>query len=150
MSNKIANVNLETGIRFGVISSNNINQGIFNDIFDMAWGIFSQECFDKALEEYKLYNPENAEDEEKLDDFERDYFDNFEPDEISAELEFDGLNLWLTTLGGAYVIYVLKSPYITRARLCSPCCPNAGNLDEIDLGNGFECYDVPPDWRELG
>lgn len=149
MSNQIVNVNLETGIRFGVISSNNIYQGIFNDIFDKAYDIFSQECFDKALEEYKLDNPENAEDEEKLDDFEREYFDTFEPDEISAELEFDGLNLWLTTLGGAYIIYVLQSPYITRARLCSPCCDNAGNLDEIDLENGFDCYDVPPDWREL-
>lgn len=32
------------------------------------------------------------------------------------------------------------------ADLCSPCVPNAGSLDSVNP-NGYECYDVPADWR---
>jgi len=49
-------------------------------------------------------------------------------------------------LGGAPLIWVIQSPYLTHARKCSPCVPNAGDLNNLDV-NGVECYDVPPEYK---
>ena len=44
-------------------------------------------------------------------------------------------------------IFILKSPYYTRCRLCSPCAPNAGYLLSPDpLGVKTYCFDK--DWFE--
>jgi len=40
---------------------------------------------------------------------------------------------------------VIKSPYITYCRLCSPCVPNAGDLDTPD-DLGYEAYCLGPDF----
>ena len=44
-------------------------------------------------------------------------------------------------------IMVLKSPYFTRARFCSPCVPGAGNLDSPDA-EGVECLCLGHEWFE--
>lgn len=143
----MSNINSETNIRYGVISSNTINQFVFQDIFDLVYDQFYQECLDLAIEEEGLSNPENDDDYENLDIFEQDFADNFSPDEIFGDFELDGIKGHLSCLGGSYIIFICESPYITKARLCSPCAPNAGNLDEKDL-EGFDCYDCPADWYE--
>lgn len=53
----------------------------------------------------------------------------------------------LSYLGGAPMIWAMKTPFLTKARLCSPCVPNAGDLDSPDP-DGYECYAVEPDWFE--
>lgn len=144
----LANINPETGIRYGVISANSINGFVFQDIFDQVYNFFSELCYNEAIEELKIDNPEDAEDEEKLDEFEQDFFDNFQPEEIWGDFELDGIKGHLSCLGGAYIIFVTESPYTTKAKLCSPCVPNAGDLDSLNE-NGYTCYDVPPEWKEL-
>jgi len=44
---------------------------------------------------------------------------------------------------------ILKSPYYTFARYCSPCVPGAGNLDDADP-NGVKTYCLGHDWFEDG
>lgn len=53
-------------------------------------------------------------------------------------------------LGGAPLIYVTESPYTALVAPCSPCCPNAGDLD-TPRANGIRAYclpkdDMPDDW----
>lgn len=71
---------------------------------------------------------------------------HIEIDEPIHEGEYEGVKFRTTWLGGALMVWIFQSPYLTRARLCSPCVPNCGDLDNLDP-DGEECYDVPPDWR---
>jgi len=112
----IPNINPETGIRYGVVSLNSLQ--------DWVWEEF----------EYK------GELLTEVDDEAEDW-----PEEPAYELEVEDMKLQLGWLGGAPLVWVLKSPHTTRARECSPCVPNAGDLDSLDEG-GFECYTLPEDW----
>ena len=40
----------------------------------------------------------------------------------------EGVRYEISWLGGAPLLWVLESPVISKAKLCSPCCPNAGDL----------------------
>lgn len=43
--------------------------------------------------------------------------------------EDDDVELMASTLGGAYLIWVTKSPFVTPCQGCSPCIPGGGDLD---------------------
>lgn len=52
-------------------------------------------------------------------------------------------------LGGAALIWVMESPFVTYCRTCSPCVPNAGDLDnacEVELANNIAYCPGPDDW----
>lgn len=87
--------------------------------------------------------------------------------ETDAETVFDALNIGecqqsdennytykdkagnefhLSYLGGASLIYCIKTDTIVHCKdLCSPCVPDAGDLDSglTTPGIGYECYGVP-------
>ena len=56
------------------------------------------------------------------------------------------LHVMTTWVGGAQQLWVMSSPHVTRALPCSPCVPQCGDLSSVDDG-GIQCYDVPPEWR---
>jgi hypothetical protein len=70
---------------------------------------------------------------------------------ISGKL--DGVDYQISWLGGAPLLWVLHSPNIVEVHsLCSPCVPNAGNLDsEIVPANqdGYVCYGIPEEWTRV-
>ena len=45
----------------------------------------------------------------------------------------------VSTLGGAPLLWVLQSPYVTPCCHCSPCVPNAGNLDDTVVLGEHDC-----------
>ena len=97
------NIDLEFGIRFGVISQNSILQ---------AWADSSE----------GTYPCETC-------DCERD---NGEWNDCQAEAigyNFEGDGYQMTSCLDSDVM-VLKSPFFTYAPFCSPCVPGAGNLDD--------------------
>jgi len=76
--------------------------------------------------------------------------------EPTIEGEYDGVKYRISWLGGAPLVWVLEGPTGYCRSLCSPCVPNAADLD-----SGFEesprseiaealypwqCYVVPADW----
>ena len=93
------------------------------------------------------------------------------PSEDDAEAIFDSLNIgehWesdennysyddgkgnkfiMTYLGGAPLIYCIETTCIVQVKsLCSPCVPNAGDLDSglVESG-GYECYGIPLSLRD--
>jgi len=123
----MSNVNPKTGIRFGVVALNSLEDWVFDEFFHDGTNV----SYKAALEEF----------EGDEDDFE------YEGDEDSYELEKDGLSLGLSTLGGAYNVWVFESPHTAKHALCSPCCPNAG---DIDSPGDFPCYTLPDDWFWAG
>jgi hypothetical protein len=54
-------------------------------------------------------------------------FDNI--DEHEYTYDDNGVHYLVGHLGGAMLIWVTESPYVTFCRQCSPCVPNAGSLD---------------------
>lgn len=62
-------------------------------------------------------------------------------------VEEDRFSYQLSELGGAPLIWVLNSPYVTPCRECSPCVPNAGNLDDMMVLGAHNCvaYCVKPE-----
>jgi hypothetical protein len=79
----------------------------------------------------------------------------FQCDEPHITGKYDDIEYQVTWLGGAPLVWVLKGPIGSVNRLCSPCVPNAGDLDSGFIGGdqvpppdfkGYECYVVPPNW----
>lgn len=75
--------------------------------------------------------------EENLDMMARDDISEIETDEFDARL-----------YGDSNVMMVTWSKYTTNARPCSPCCPNAGDLDSLDPDGGIKTYCLPEEWLE--
>jgi hypothetical protein len=97
----------------------------------------------------------------RLDSADFDDDDDFDVDPILDELlecyetdsdgydysyECDGYHYELSSLGGAGIIFVIKSPFVAVCKQCSPCCPNAGDLDNIvqTFAEGYLAYCVDP------
>lgn len=76
----------------------------------------------------------------------------FEEEEFVAVLptRAGSVSVLLSWLGGAQIVFVTRSPFLTRRGLCSPCVPGAVDLDSGESADGSIGYDVPPDWREEG
>lgn len=75
--------------------------------------------------------------------------DTYESDEHNVSYQSGEYKYQLLTLGGAPLIYVVESPFVATCRPCSPCCPNAGDLNNItdkDGGNVAYCFD-PEDYK---
>lgn len=67
-------------------------------------------------------------------------------EEPTIEGEYEEVKYCISWLGGAPLLFVFESPFKGKFDLCSPCCPNAVSLESPNP-NGYEGYDVPPDWR---
>lgn len=121
--NGLANVDRETGIRFGVISQNSIADWAIDD-FDTE--------YPETEHEDSCTNPDSC-----------DCGSDYEP--IGHSYERGGYVLSMGTDG--FGIFVLKSPFTTRASFCSPCAPGAGDLDS-PRDDGIETYCLGPEWFE--
>jgi hypothetical protein len=91
------------------------------------------------------------------------FFDCCQIDEPVIEGECDGVKYHISWLGGAPLLWVNEGPVGVANRLCSPCVPNAADLDggfvleseataeasdEVleAYEHGYPCYCVPRDW----
>ena len=129
----IPNMNSETGIRYGVVALDSLEDWVWDEFFHQG----TNETQEAVAKEYNVENM--PEDEQQA------FWDNYYADEEEYSLETDGMSLGLSYLGGAPLVYVFQSPHMTQARECSPCIPGAGNLDSQEVGS-FDCYTLPQDW----
>lgn len=67
-------------------------------------------------------------------------------EEPIIEGTYEGVRYQTSWLGGALNFWIFESPVVGLFDLCSPCVPNAGNLDSPNH-SGYLAYDVPADWR---
>lgn len=84
------------------------------------------------------------------------FSDQSQIDEPYIEGDFEGVKYGTSWLGGALNFFIFEGPVGYVERLCSPCVPNAGDLDSGFLlrdefndeqhGTDNECYVVPRDW----
>lgn len=121
-----ANFDPENGIHYGVISQHSIMPEALADIEPVY-----QDCDDCINQsECELC---------KIGEF-------CDGDPIGLEYNGDGYQI-VDCLDSDLMI--LKSPYVTRAKFCSPCVPGSGDLDSADP-DGVLTYCLGDDWFEGG
>jgi len=136
----MVNVDPKTGISYGVVSLNALEDWVYDEFFYNGRNITYEAAMEDFVAEFEAEHGREPDDEEI-----QEWVDYAEFQEEEYELETDGMKLLLTYLGGAPLVFVIKSPHTTRTRPTSPCVPNAGDLDNKDP-HGILAYDLPEDW----
>jgi hypothetical protein len=149
--NNLVNRNPETGVCYGYISSNALHPELVDTL------LYGFGAINHSYNEYVVACAHNAgfdplnDDVEQAEEYLRsvdqeDVFDYYEDNESIISGEHDGVVYQSSWMGGALNFWIFYSPHITnKARLASPCVPNAAILDTLD--GEEEGYDVPADWR---
>ena len=149
-----ANVDKETGIRYGVISQNSVLQA-WADSSEPQYG---EPTCGKCGNECVEITDASVPDLDTVEDWEQDGHDyacvackrTFWSDEAFGDeplgYSYTGEGYELTDCLDTD-IFVLKSPYYTFAQFCSPCVPGAGNLDNA-MSDGIKTYCLGHDWFE--
>lgn len=156
-----ANVDNETGIRFGVIGQNadRLNMHATQEIWEQGRNLSFESYQDEvkkalsnALSDYFSDHKQwTGEKESKLERETQNAFDAISDalnDEYQGEndrylYEKDGYQIQT----GESDLMVLKSPYFTHAQFCSPCFPGGGHL-ENHCEAGPKTYCLGHDWFE--
>lgn len=145
------NVNEKTGIPYGYISANALEQELVDTLL-YETGIdlsYRQHVLDfaKALGfEGDTYEDAETWLVEREDSVFDEDMENYQDDEPVVAGTHEGVTYQSSWLGGALNFWIFESPSVTHtARECSPCVPGAGNLDQIGEGE-YTCYSVPTEW----
>jgi hypothetical protein len=148
----MCNVNKETGIRYGVIQGTHADllmDEIVSNGTDESFEAYKADLvkqMSSLLEEHGQRNPDRTA-AEIVDNYEWDDYECDEPNYSYKDSE--GNEFLLSYLGGAPMIWVTKSNLVVTVKsLCSPCVPNAGDLDSGQCAEGFECYGIPLSYLE--
>jgi len=142
---RITNIDLETGIRYGVIPFQELGQVWFDESEPYYEEPCCPECgFPISDREEGTVCPQcKHEVEDGEFDFEEPTSFFIDNEEISAEQPNDNTDIW-----------VLKSKYFTYAQFCSPCAPGAcylmSWLAEDARTDGNKAYCFGHDWFEDG
>ena len=142
----ITNINLETGIRFGVISQNEVLQA-WADSSEGHYTYFCPHCGSGPLN--KGQDAKRCPKCYKKIDADHGDFDNLEAD--CYVVDKDDYKCICHSDGD---IFIEESPYFTYAQFCSPCAPGAGYLmNELEADNknpNNRAYCFGHDWFESG
>jgi len=115
----MSNVNPRTGIAYGVVSARNVPH-----LYDAIISDGTDETYDEAYKDRV-----HTLDREMTDEEEETFSQDYQCDEPMYH-HVDGENHYETQfLGGAPLVYVTESRFVTYCRPCSPCVPGAGDLD---------------------
>jgi hypothetical protein len=154
------NINPDTGIRFGVISQHAVTQA-WADSSEPEYGPpCCPSCGCECLE--TCGDVDSALNDEQRKRIEMQYPNGLEKDYLCPDC---GVCYWSDHVWGAepngfriddgeYLatqsrddsdIFVIKSPYYTRAAFCSPCAPGACYLTS-PCDDGEKAYCFGPDW----
>ncbi|MCK9593885.1 MAG: hypothetical protein M0Q91_17935 [Methanoregula sp.] len=131
------NFDEKTGIRYGVISPHNISSFALDDIYqngtDPQYESAKEEFengLKSAIKEFCDNNSNMRLDDRHIDidvimDQWNDHFEN----DGSGIMDYSDSEYDLHVSGDNFGIFVMRSPYYTYCRGCSPCAPGAGDLN---------------------
>lgn len=162
------NTDPDTGIHYGIIRSDSIHPEVLHSLLyekgkDVSYTSALEDHiaakrkeFDDAAEELSIKRAETGEDRENQnvgeddpefdEEFEKEEFsENYCCDEPVTEGVHEGVSYLTTWFGGALLMWIFKSPVMTKCREASMCVPNAGNLDQP---GDYLAYGVPVDWLD--
>lgn len=152
----IPNYDPETGIHYGVIGANSIDPEAVENIYIEGEDLDAKyvvkqireraEAFVDSLRDW-IPEREMARLTEHVYNMAAGVFlDNYEPCEPLIRYESGGYIILYSTSSNTLIVE--KSPYCTKCKMCSPCYPNAGDLDSPDMSTDFWTYCLGADFFE--
>lgn len=157
----IPNMDEKTGIHYGVINANSLDPEVLDQIITRgtsayeadfnAWAAELRDKLDRLCEVAKRFLP--LADVQELrgnmqkaeEDIATAFYESCDVNDDDSLVSFDIEGVVGEYLRNSNVVMIFKSPVYTCARQCSPCYPNAGDLDTLDE-YGFDTYAPPEDW----
>jgi hypothetical protein len=153
-----SNYDEKTGIHYGVISPNSICQETLSDLCYKSTDTIYEESKTDFTDSLKNILNDNGFSIGQIDEVLTPAIDcfneNYENDNHGYEYEDKDYTLHISD--DNFGIFVIRSPFYTFTRLCSPCAPGAGDLnapskidkrftDRSDPGftNGVQTYCLP-------
>jgi predicted RNA-binding Zn-ribbon protein involved in translation (DUF1610 family) len=134
----VTNIDTKTGIRYGVIALNSVTGDSLEDL-EYDYPFNCPDCGNDSLVKSRSaqydYFCQSCRTWHMSDDCWGEESNGFHFEDSEYTL-VDCLDT---------NIMVIKSPYYTHARFCSPCVPGAGDLDTPDE-DGIKTYCLGPDW----
>lgn len=159
-----ANINPETNLPYGVVSGNKLHPEVQDALYQKALDVVCKALRDERIAQWKkkiveaLGDLDGAasieEDTQGVQEIaeyltDEDYDSDYLPEEPCAEVEHDGIRVQVSYLGGAMLVTSLNGEVVSGESQCSPCVPNAINLDAGQWPPGdsnFDCHGFPIDW----
>lgn len=152
---EMLNRNPKTGIAYGYISANQLDQEV---VFELLYGSQATNHTENEVlvdfaenEGFERTGDLQADYVSAMEWLEENYDGNWEddvpvPEECIVTGTCQGVSYQSSWLGGALNFWIFESPVTTdKGRRASPCVPGACILDTLD---GSESgYDVPAEWR---
>lgn len=143
------NIDRETGIRYGVIPMNSLAHWAYES-FEPDYGDpHCPECGQQVYPPDEIASADlDAGQDFRCINCHKNYWSNecYGEEMIGSDLD-DGE--YKAHEGSDGDVFVLKSPYYTRAQFCSPCAPGACHL-ENPTSDGEKAYCFGHDWFEDG
>jgi hypothetical protein len=128
----MSNFNETVGIRYGVISPHSISSWsldtIYNEGTDPLYEELKNDLIDPIRKHLNNFGFSVGQIDEVLDPLIDNFNDSYESDG-SGIMDYSDKEYDLHVSGDNFGIFVMKSPYYTYCRGCSPCAPGAGDLD---------------------
>lgn len=154
------NINEETGIRYGVIDARDCME-LYDEICssgdNLTYEQFKTDTIANLQSALESALDIRSSKSSKLKDISENLFDTLNDEEFFFYEEdcdsyrytdSSGNTFLLQYLGGAPLIWCIKTNAVVYVnRLCSPCIPNAGDLNSglCDADSGYQCYGIPED-----
>lgn len=119
-----------TGIRYGVISPHSISPFALDDIYQKGTDPHYEYGKTELLKDLKQFCEDHYLNFDNIntDSFEDEYNESYSGND-DGQCDYSDKEYDLHVSGDNFGIFVMKSPYYTYCRNCSPCAPGAGNLD---------------------
>jgi hypothetical protein len=150
-----ANIDPQTGIHYGVIQLNSLNEYAIEDFKPDYGEPHCPKCGNDADEIGNV--------EDDVTDWEHAEYEGEDYVCMNCEYVFDSESAYCdepiarildteeykASLDQYNDVFILKSPYYTRAQYCSPCAPGAGYLDN-PCETGPKTYCFGADWFDGG
>jgi len=134
----LTNIDVETGIRYGVIAQNSISGDTLNDL-ESIYPFNCPNCGNETLVPSKSMKYEYFCQSCRTWHMSEDCYGEEAIGLKYEDEEYTVVDCLDTDL------MIIKSPYYTKAQYCSPCVPGAGNLDN-PMPDGVKTYCLGADW----
>jgi hypothetical protein len=138
------NFDEKTGIRYGVISPHDISSWSLDEIYQSGTDPIYEEYIENTEQEYRDDHPGDKFNQEDFDSYMENCKMEYESDG-SGIMDYSDSEYDLHVSGDNFGIFVMRSPYYTYCRGCSPCAPGAGDLNSpIDVDGGVPRTELSP------
>ena len=134
----MANVDNETGIRYGVISQHSVSGDALSDM-ESVYLFACPSCGNESLVPSRSQTYDYFCQDCRTWHMSEDCYG-----EESIGLKFEDSEYTIIDCLDSDLM-IIKSPYYTHAQYCSPCVPGAGNLDNT-MPEGIKTYCLGEDW----